>query len=198
MGALSPGTAHEGMETCSFQALPHDKDALTTHSTSCVDVAQHVTTLGPLHPHMAGAVEMARHVAEPCKRITAEGTRDALRHCKTSPRKKKQGAATAHEAGLSHHTPVEALLNWTKTHLDACLATAEIILKQNVDPGQLQWSLFHVTRVVEWLLVEQAGAHHTTVCEMTSVTILFSPLARCISFCRTSHATFVVVAFQDI
>jgi len=26
-------------------------------------------------------------------------------------------------------------LNWTKSHLDAYLATAEVILEQNVDPG---------------------------------------------------------------
>jgi len=31
--------------------------------------------------------------------------------------------------------PVEEILKWTKTHLDAYLATAEVILEQNVDPG---------------------------------------------------------------
>jgi hypothetical protein len=31
--------------------------------------------------------------------------------------------------------PLEQILTWTKAHLDAYLATAEVILEQNVDPG---------------------------------------------------------------
>jgi hypothetical protein len=34
-----------------------------------------------------------------------------------------------------HSHPAEAFLNWTKSHLDAYLATAEVILEQNVEPG---------------------------------------------------------------
>jgi hypothetical protein len=30
---------------------------------------------------------------------------------------------------------LEQILNWSKAHLDAYLATAEVILEQNVDPG---------------------------------------------------------------
>jgi hypothetical protein len=30
---------------------------------------------------------------------------------------------------------LEEILNWTKAHLDVYLATAEVILEQNVDPG---------------------------------------------------------------
>jgi len=43
-----------------------------------------------------------------------------------------------HEACLLHHDPVGNILNWTKAHLDAYLATAEVILEQNIDPG---WKL---------------------------------------------------------
>ena len=40
-----------------------------------------------------------------------------------------------HHAQMLHRLPVEEILNWTKTHLDAYLATAIVILEQNVDPG---------------------------------------------------------------
>jgi hypothetical protein len=36
---------------------------------------------------------------------------------------------------LLHGRPLEQILTWTKSHLDAYLATAEVILEQNVDPG---------------------------------------------------------------
>jgi len=39
------------------------------------------------------------------------------------------------EARLLHARPINTILNWTKSHLDAYLATAEVILEQNVDPG---------------------------------------------------------------
>jgi hypothetical protein len=43
----------------------------------------------------------------------------------------------AHEAARArlHAKPLEEILKWTKAHLDAYLATAEVIFKQNVDPG---------------------------------------------------------------
>jgi len=31
--------------------------------------------------------------------------------------------------------PVEEILQWTRTHLEAYLATAQIFLDQNVEPG---------------------------------------------------------------
>jgi hypothetical protein len=34
-----------------------------------------------------------------------------------------------------HSQPITEVLNWTKCHLDAYLATAEVYLEQNVDPG---------------------------------------------------------------
>jgi hypothetical protein len=44
-------------------------------------------------------------------------------------------ALTDSESNILHSTPVENILTWTKRHLDAYLATAEVILEQNVDPG---------------------------------------------------------------
>jgi hypothetical protein len=39
------------------------------------------------------------------------------------------------ERAMLNARPLEEILNWTKAHLDAYLATAEVILEQNVDPG---------------------------------------------------------------
>jgi hypothetical protein len=39
------------------------------------------------------------------------------------------------ESTMLHSRPLEQILKWTKSHLDAYLATAEVILEQNVDPG---------------------------------------------------------------
>jgi hypothetical protein len=39
------------------------------------------------------------------------------------------------ESAVLHVRPLEQILTWTKAHLDAYLATAEVILEQNIDPG---------------------------------------------------------------
>ena len=39
------------------------------------------------------------------------------------------------ESALLHSRPLEEILNWMKSHLDAFLATAKVILEQNIDPG---------------------------------------------------------------
>jgi hypothetical protein len=39
------------------------------------------------------------------------------------------------ESAMLHSQPLEQILKWTKSHLDAYLVTAEVILEQNVDPG---------------------------------------------------------------
>jgi hypothetical protein len=39
------------------------------------------------------------------------------------------------ESAILHTRPLKQILTWTKAHLDAYLATAEVILEQNVDPG---------------------------------------------------------------
>ena len=40
-----------------------------------------------------------------------------------------------HHTRILHHLPVDKILTWTKMHLDAYLATDEVILEQNVDLG---------------------------------------------------------------
>jgi hypothetical protein len=42
------------------------------------------------------------------------------------------------ESAMLHSWPLEQILKWTKSHLDAYLVTAEVILEQNVDPGWIQ------------------------------------------------------------
>jgi hypothetical protein len=43
------------------------------------------------------------------------------------------------ESAILHGRPLEQILTRTKVHLDAYLATAEVILEQNVDPGYLEY-----------------------------------------------------------
>jgi hypothetical protein len=43
--------------------------------------------------------------------------------------------ATGAERAILHARPLEEILNWTKAHLDAYLATTKVILEQNIDPG---------------------------------------------------------------
>jgi hypothetical protein len=39
------------------------------------------------------------------------------------------------ERTILHARPIKEILKWTKAHLDTYLATAEVILEQNIDPG---------------------------------------------------------------
>jgi hypothetical protein len=39
------------------------------------------------------------------------------------------------DSNTLHAQPIEEVMKWTKCHLDAYLATAEVYLEQNVDPG---------------------------------------------------------------
>ena len=39
------------------------------------------------------------------------------------------------ESRILHRTPVANMINWTKQHLDAYLATAEMACEWNVEPG---------------------------------------------------------------
>jgi hypothetical protein len=39
------------------------------------------------------------------------------------------------ESAILHARPLKQILTWTKAHLDAYLATAEVILEQDVDEG---------------------------------------------------------------
>jgi hypothetical protein len=39
------------------------------------------------------------------------------------------------ESAILHARLLKQILSWTKVHLDAYLATAEVMLEQNIDPG---------------------------------------------------------------
>jgi hypothetical protein len=39
------------------------------------------------------------------------------------------------ESAILHSRLLEQILTWTKTHLNAYIVTAKVILEQNVDPG---------------------------------------------------------------
>jgi hypothetical protein len=71
------------------------------------------------------------------------GTRDeirakALEATRTNVRRlysATQGQVTPRQTRILHRLPIAEILTWTKTHLDAYLATAEIFLDQNIAPG---------------------------------------------------------------
>jgi hypothetical protein len=45
------------------------------------------------------------------------------------------GHVTNRQSRILHRLPVEDILSWTKSHLDAYLATAKIFLDKNIEPG---------------------------------------------------------------
>ena len=45
------------------------------------------------------------------------------------------GTVSPLEAIILHWHKITEILNWTKRHLDAYLATAEVICEWNVEPG---------------------------------------------------------------
>ena len=63
--------------------------------------------------------------------IALETSQDAVRHLY----ERTKHSVNDEESALLHSRPLEEILTWTKAHLDAFLATAEVILEQNVDPG---------------------------------------------------------------
>ena len=63
--------------------------------------------------------------------IALETSQDAVRHLYEWTKH----SVNDEESALLHSRPLEEILTWTKAHLDAFLATAEVILEQNVDPG---------------------------------------------------------------
>ena len=75
--------------------------------------------------------ELHGHDFDEQKRIALEAT------CTTIQRvyQETNNNIDTHHACILHHLPVDEILMWTKMHLDAYLATAEVILEQNVDLG---------------------------------------------------------------
>ena len=75
--------------------------------------------------------ELHGHDFNAQKRITLEATRTTVQRVY----QETHNNVNMHHAHILHHLPVDEILTWTKTHLDTYLATAEVILEQNVDPG---------------------------------------------------------------
>jgi hypothetical protein len=68
---------------------------------------------------------------EEARELALEAAKESVR----SIYQRTQTQVTNRESRLLHRLPVDEILAWTKSHLDAYLATAEVILEQNVDPG---------------------------------------------------------------
>ena len=60
-----------------------------------------------------------------------EATRRSVRQIYTSTK----GQVSPHQTRILHRLPIEDILKWTRTHLDAYLATAAIFQDQHVIPG---------------------------------------------------------------
>lgn len=75
--------------------------------------------------------ELRGHDFEVQKKAALEATRAGVKRVY----QESSGAAGAWSACILQNQPVEETLKWTKSHLDACLATAKVILEQSVDPG---------------------------------------------------------------
>ena len=63
--------------------------------------------------------------------IALETSHDEVQHIYVQMKNSVNDA----ESALLHSCPLEEILTWMKAHLDAYLATAKVILEQNVDPG---------------------------------------------------------------
>jgi len=68
---------------------------------------------------------------EETRQIAIEATRNSVRQAY----QRSLNRVSARDARILNQLPVDEILNWTKSHLDAYLATAEVVLEQNVDPG---------------------------------------------------------------
>jgi hypothetical protein len=45
------------------------------------------------------------------------------------------GKVSPKDSVVLHHARIEEILKWTKEHLDACLASADVIIDQRDEPG---------------------------------------------------------------
>jgi hypothetical protein len=45
------------------------------------------------------------------------------------------GKVTPTDSSVLHHAHIEEILKWTKEHLDAYLASADVIIDQRDEPG---------------------------------------------------------------
>jgi hypothetical protein len=64
-----------------------------------------------------------------------ERTRKATALCATQVYQETIGSVSPSDSLLLHRQHIATILNWTKQHLDAYLATAEVICEWNIEPG---------------------------------------------------------------
>ena len=67
--------------------------------------------------------------------LTKEQRRKATALRATEFYRETVGSVSPSDSIILHRTKISEILNWTKQHLDAYLATAEVICEWNVEPG---------------------------------------------------------------
>jgi hypothetical protein len=67
--------------------------------------------------------------------ISKERTRKATALRATQVYRETIGSVSPSDSLILHRQHIAMILNWTKQHLDAYLATAEVICKWNIEPG---------------------------------------------------------------
>ena len=75
--------------------------------------------------------ELRGKSCEEQRAIALKATQSEVSRIREEARRRATGA----ERAVLSARPLEEILSWTKAHLDACLATAEVTLEQSVDPG---------------------------------------------------------------
>jgi hypothetical protein len=77
------------------------------------------------------------------------------------------------DSNTLHAQPIKEVMKWTKRHLDACLATAEVYLEQNIDPSEVH---FILASQLAWLRSQGGVWWWNSAVKSTSLAILSPPL----------------------
>jgi hypothetical protein len=94
-------------------------------STQHFGPAKQLTKYGqPFAP--SGSAEM-----ENCMEKTRKNTRESVRRIYHQ----SKDQVSEEDSNTLHAQPIKEVMKWMKRHLDAYLATAEVYLEQNIDPG---------------------------------------------------------------
>ncbi len=97
---------------------------------------------------------------------------------------KSKHYANGAEHAILHAKPLEEILRWTKAHLDAYLATAEVILEQKIDPG---WFTYPLMPMLEQGGKQGGGRYHNSVktgINKNSVVISLDGIPGCVYWVR--------------
>lgn len=104
-----------------------------THATPTIWLSKTIKAMWDLFTAMWTQRNMDFHGGTP------EAIRDkALTATRTTVQRvytQSQGNISQHQSRILHRLPVIEILKWTKSHLDAYLATAHIFLDKNIEPG---------------------------------------------------------------